>query len=302
MSQLIKCTCCDKMIPVSNAELTFMRPDVIAALSSEEREARCTQEWEDGYTFDEERFFVRALIPFPVDSAEDDYCLGAWVEINKADYLSIVEDWDNDIASPSKVVNGTLANQIPYSKNSVDCSVKLVATDNNSRPILTILDESCSLFAEQKNGISRHRSAEFTNVYRNQQRWKVIEEDEFEPGECSCCKGKIRLMAGCIENEFEEVEADYWLRIPEGHKGIYTIAVSLDNGGHRRVAVMRGESGKDGLTYWIQSKDQSPWENFGKYGDVMDIDEVLGDIYKSLFFDVVDKVAADDPRLQSQIR
>ena len=55
------------------------------------------------------------------------------------------------------------------------------------------------------------------------------------------------------------------------------------------------------LTYWIQIKEQSPWEDFGEYGKVCDRDEVLSDIYKSHFFDIVDKIAEEDGRLKVHI-
>jgi hypothetical protein len=302
MNELIKCSCCEKMIPANTAELTFMRPDIIAALTKEQREQRCQQEWEDGYTLDNERFFVKGLIPFPIQSSEDNYCLGAWIEVSETSYAAIIDDWENDRASPSKDVIGNLSNQIPYSKNSLGCLVKMVATDEKSRPYLTILDEKCSLMAEQKRGISRHRAAEFTNTYRNHKRWKVIEQKEFAPTECSCCKGKIRAMSGCVENEQGDAEADYWLRFTENHNGSFIIAISLNNGGKQRVAVLLGKKREGRLTYWVQTKEESPWDDFGDCGAVMDREEVLDDLYKSLFFDVVDKVAADDTRLQTHIR
>lgn len=129
----------------------------------------------------------------------------------------------------------------------------------------------------------------------------MIEEDEFDPVECSCCGEKIRRFCGCIENEFGEIDADYWLRIPEGHKGKYTIAISLSNGGQTRVASIHGELRETGLVYWIQDRAEAPWLDFGDYGQVMNKEDVLNDLYKSLFFDVVDKVAAVDSRLLPHI-
>lgn len=300
-SNLVKCSCCDKTLPASQVELSFRKPDVIAALSSEELESRCKQLWEDGFSLDDERYFIRALIPMSVHGSDEEYCLGAWAEISADDYRMVLNDWEKEIASPSQLIRGHIANQLPYTKNSLGSLVDILATDNKSRPILILTDENCSLTKEQQQGIARHRAAEFTNAFRNQERWTVIEEDEFDPIECSCCGEKIQRLCGRIENEFGEADADYWLRIPEGHKGKYTIAVSLSNGGEVRVASIYGELREDRLIYWIQGRDDAPWLDFGDYGNVMERDEVLNDLYKSLFFDVVDTVAFQDSRLLSHI-
>lgn len=127
--QLIKCSCCDKMLPATQIELTFKKPDEIADLSTEELESRCEQLWEDGFNLENERFFIRALIPLQIHESDDEYCLGAWVELNHQDYQMILDDWENDIASPSKSVQGRLANNIPYTHNSLGAKVSVVATD-----------------------------------------------------------------------------------------------------------------------------------------------------------------------------
>ena len=95
------------------------------------------------------------------------------------------------------------------------------------------------------------------------------------------------------------MHSDYWLRIPEGHKGYFTIAVSIREGDDPRVAVLKGKADSDGFTYWVQNKDESPWEDFGEYGRLLDRDEVLHDRAKKMFFDFVDKIAANDSRLKT---
>ena len=79
------------------------------------------------------------------------------------------------------------------------------------------------------------------------------------------------------------------------------MAISISRGSKQRVAVLYGEIKEGDLTYWIQDRDQSPWDNFGEYGRVCGRDEVLADIYKSHYFDIVDKIAAKDNRLKVHI-
>ena len=289
------------MLPASNMELSFKRPDVIAALSEEQRQKRCVQTWEETYALDNKRFFIRAVIPMNIQNSDENYCLGSWVEVQAEPYKAILALWDNDEQASQPAFDGWLANDIPYSKNSMGCQVKVQLTRPKSVPELTIVDEQCTLYAEQVSGISLHRANEFTHSLHSRQLFSVVEEDEFEPATCSCCESEIRRVCGCIEDEQGEIQCDYWLRIPLGHKGMFTVAVAIANGGTQRVAVLRAKNTEEGLVFWIQTTEESPWTDFGEYGVVMDRDEVLEDIYKALIFNIVDKIADSDSRLKSQI-
>ncbi len=134
---------------------------------------------------------------------------------------------------------------------------------------------------------------------RNRFFW--FEEKELEPTFCGFCEGEIKLFCGRVENQLGDVEADYWLQIPTGHPNKFTIAISISKNDLSRVAVLYGKNNEEGLNYWIQDLDNSPWEDFGEYGKVIGRDEVLADQYKAFYFDVVDKISANDTRLKAQI-
>ena len=125
MNELIKCSCCDKMLPANQMELTFGLPDEIFALSEKEKEGR-TEGSTDLYVLDENRFFVRGLIPLPVENQED-YCLGAWAEVSKKDFDRIEELWEVDIRTEEPSIKATLANAFPYtiSEGVIELEIQL---------------------------------------------------------------------------------------------------------------------------------------------------------------------------------
>ena len=53
-------------------ELSFRRPDVIAEMDSEERE-KSVKEDDDLCTIYGNRFFIRAVLPLPIESTEEPY-------------------------------------------------------------------------------------------------------------------------------------------------------------------------------------------------------------------------------------
>lgn len=300
--ELIECSCCGKMVLSKDVELSFRRPDEVAALSQDEQDARC-KSTDDICELDGKRFFVRCTIPMPVHERLHEYSIGAWAEVSDAGYKKIRALWKDENQANEPAITGVLANDIPLSTGSLGCSVAVKLTGPETRPHIVVMDERCSIFQEQKYGISLHRASEYSDIPRKEMIEKsdglfLVEEQEIDSSACSCCGKKIRTYCGHIAKEnSEEICADYWIRIPEGHDGYFTVAVSIAEGGKTRVAVLLGEATSDGLTYRILDRKDSPWDDFGQYGAVMDREEVLNDGCKPLIFNMVDKVADSDSRL-----
>ena len=303
---LIECSCCGKLVPAANIELAYRRPDVIASLSSEELEARSTHT-DDICILDGERFFVRCTISLPIRMSSESYAIGAWAEISERDFATVQKLWDEVDQANAPAIDGVLANQIALTTGSSGCRVLVTLTGPTTRPCIAIKDQACSMYLEQKEGLPAHRASEYANVCRKRASVKVnlvvVAEQELPSSACPCCDQTIRTYCGHITaGEDGEVCADYWLRIPEGHGGFFTVAVSIDEGGNPRVAVLVGEATHDGLTYRLLDRENSPWQDFGEYGMVMDRMDVLDDPGKPVFFSMVDAIAALDLRLIAHTR
>lgn len=299
--ELVKCSCCGEMVPAKNIEISFRRPDDIASLSKDDLNSRCEHD-DDTCVLDGERYFVRCTIPLPVQESLNLYAIGAWAEISESSFKKIRKLWSDENQVDEPPIEGNLANDIPLNNNSFGCSVAVRLKGPKTRPEIFIAEDTCSLYKEQASGISLHRASEYSDLLRKDEVKEdvgntVVEEQELEPSHCGCCDNIINNYCGYITGAEEEILADYWLRIPQGHEGYFTVAVSIAAGGEPRVAVLMGQATNEGITYWVQNKEDSPWSKFGEYGEILDREKVLADQFKGLFFEMADTVAANDSRL-----
>ena len=86
----MRCAKCGEDHPLDEMELTFKRPDDAANLSPEERSAHL-QESSDLCIIRGNRFFIRAVLPLPVESRADPYRIGLWVEVAQSDFERVYE-------------------------------------------------------------------------------------------------------------------------------------------------------------------------------------------------------------------
>ena len=297
----VACPCCGKPVSTEDIELAFHRPDAIAALTQAEQEARCKQD-DDLCALDGERFFVRGTIPLPVAGSASTYAIGAWAEIAEADFRKILSLWIDENQAEEPAISGSLANDVPSTTNSAGCDLAIRLTGPTTRPHFFIADDACSIFSEQKSGIPLHRAGQYSDLFRKKnvprEKYALIEEDDVDTSTCSCCDSALHLYGGRIlRNGDQEASYDYWVEIPEGHGGSFSLLISLPEAGAHRIAVLRGEASEAGLTYRLLDRKDSPWKDMGDYGRVMDRSEALGDGIKTQVFELVDKIAARDTRL-----
>jgi hypothetical protein len=300
--ELVACSCCGKLVPATDTELAFRRPDVIAALTEVERSSRCKED-DDLCVLDGEKFFVRGTIPLNVHAQADTYAIGAWAEVALTDFQKILELWSDENQVLTPAFRGTLANQIPATLHSFGCALEIKLAGPTTRPHLFVTEETCTIFAEQQQGIPLHRAGEYTaqipsGKSRKAQKYSMVEEDGIEIDSCSCCGKAQRLYGGHISSRSDQdLIWDYWVEIPEGHEGRFCMLISLPEGNSHRVAVLSGEATDQGLSYRVLDRQDSPWNDMGEYGRIMDRNEALGEDIKSLIFELADHIATKDSRL-----
>lgn len=161
--EVFKCSDCGKAHPVTDIELTFRRPDEIAALSSDEIEERCNYS-DDIYILDDERYFIRGLIPLPVHDSGTPYCIGTWAEVSLEAFTRIYELWESDSQASEPAFDGQLANSIPSIPGSFGVMLKINLTGPTTRPSFIVNDAGSQLAQQQSMGISRHRAYEYTRL------------------------------------------------------------------------------------------------------------------------------------------
>lgn len=76
------CAVCGTRHDEETLELSYRRPDAVAALSVEER-AFGVFENDDVCVIDDEHYFLRTTLPMPVNGRLDGYQIGVWVEVSQ---------------------------------------------------------------------------------------------------------------------------------------------------------------------------------------------------------------------------
>jgi hypothetical protein len=157
------CSQCGQDHPTSEIELTFRRPDIVAALSEEVRQSR-VQENQNFCVLEGERFFVRVLLPLPVHGWDRTYCVGLWAETDRTSFERIYELWGEAQQSEEPPFEAFLGNEVPYSPGSLGLPVALRMVDLDTRPCVYLKPTSNPLYEDQLAGVSEHRIHEYTSL------------------------------------------------------------------------------------------------------------------------------------------
>jgi len=163
--ELIKCPCCDKMVPANDMELSYRMPDAIACMNQEDIDEQCKYT-NDYVVCNDEYFYIRCIISLPVKDSGRDYAIGAWAQVSSNSFNRIWELWDESDQSNEPRMGGLLANNIHLNTNSEDSEVEVQLTGATSRPLISIKDPKCSLYKEQQCGITIHRASEYSDLCR----------------------------------------------------------------------------------------------------------------------------------------
>jgi hypothetical protein len=162
----MRCAQCGKEHPLETMELTFRRPDVIAALTAEQR-ALEVRESDDLCQMREGRWFVRGVLPLPVHERDHPYRIGLWVEVDEDAFQRIRELWDDPDQADEPAMAATIANAIPTLPATLGLAAALRLTGPTTRPDVFVADGAHPLFAEQAGGIPFHRAFEYTSCVRD---------------------------------------------------------------------------------------------------------------------------------------
>jgi hypothetical protein len=102
-----------------------------------------------------------------------------------------------------------------------------------------------------------------------------------------------------IRDDGREI-AIYWYRWPEGHQGLFAIAIAWEADASY-VATTLGEATLDGIRYTALDQSQSPFGDTSEFGVHLDRAELLELPDADVFWSYVDVVAANEPNLMPRI-
>jgi hypothetical protein len=145
-------------------ELTFRRPDEAAAIPPEDR-PRLLQENDDLCIIEGKRFFIRGLLPLPVEARKSTYCVGLWVEVSQAAFERIYDLWESEHQRNEQPFAASIANEIPIARGSLGLPAELRLAGPGTRPEVFLKTSDHSLYIEQIGGIDAHRTSEYTALF-----------------------------------------------------------------------------------------------------------------------------------------
>ena len=120
-------------------EPAFRRPDVVIALSTEER-GRRVMESDDmcfigpGMADEHPRFFLRTVLPVRMTDVDGDTEWGIWVEVAERDAKHALELWDDPKQVEEPAFAGSIANRIKGYPDTTGLPVRVQLTGPSTRP------------------------------------------------------------------------------------------------------------------------------------------------------------------------
>eukprot|EP00456_Euglypha_rotunda_P079916 TRINITY_DN7708_c0_g2_i2.p1 TRINITY_DN7708_c0_g2~~TRINITY_DN7708_c0_g2_i2.p1 ORF type:complete len:137 (+),score=13.75 TRINITY_DN7708_c0_g2_i2:138-548(+) len=110
------------------------------------------------------RFFVRAVLPLPVEGWENPYNIGLWAEVSKENFYRILDLWTDPGQEAEPPFAAKIANEIYSHPLSLGLEAELRLTGPRTRPAIYVSgSEHEALHREQCLGITPHRAYEYTN-------------------------------------------------------------------------------------------------------------------------------------------
>lgn len=132
-------------------DLAFRLPDAIFALDPSERAGR-VRDSSDLCILDDDRHWIRAVLPVPVVATDFEYCFGVWVEVRADDFARYREHFDGDPPAGEGPYGGRLANAIPgYDDDAPDVRAHLLP--DGKRPRLEVSASDGALARDQRDGV-----------------------------------------------------------------------------------------------------------------------------------------------------
>jgi hypothetical protein len=160
----MKCAICEQEHEL--LEPFFSRPDVIFAMSAEEKNDRvmenddiCALHGEDGGA---DRYFIRCTLPVQLLDAPETSAWGLWAEVSEEDSVTIWNAWDDPEQNRIPPMRARVANRIPGYPDTIDLPVVLKLTGPTTRPQLSFTPDARHPFAaECVAGVCAHRVTEW---------------------------------------------------------------------------------------------------------------------------------------------
>jgi hypothetical protein len=162
MSNTVTCATCGKEHPREEIELVFALPQPIFELDEDQRAKRCDID-ADMCAIDRSRFFLRGLLPIPVQGREVPYRIGLWAELDEPTFGHIYQLWDDPTQVDEPLLPAVLANDVPLVPSTMGVEIDIRLTGPTTRPDFFLRSTLHPLAIEQHRGVDAHRALEYSD-------------------------------------------------------------------------------------------------------------------------------------------
>jgi hypothetical protein len=132
----VPCAQCGTFHDPGELEIGFSRPDVIADLDDAARAAMARDS--DDLCQHAGRYYVRGVLEVPVLGEDEAFGFGAWAELAKADFETLVRRWDDPDQGDQPPFPARLANALQPFPEDVGVPVDVQLIDPDTRPLLKV--------------------------------------------------------------------------------------------------------------------------------------------------------------------
>lgn len=160
----VRCSECDEEHDLEEVEPRYGLPDEVFALDEDERAARVRggTDWcvLREARRDDERFFVRALVPFAVAGRAQPFHWGVWVELSGPAFAEVRQLWSSERQLTSGPWGATLANGVSAYPSTLGLPGLLRFVDTRQLPRFSPLAEQHPFATDFEAGLSEQRWVE----------------------------------------------------------------------------------------------------------------------------------------------
>ncbi|WP_119966529.1 DUF2199 domain-containing protein [Simplicispira lacusdiani] len=151
-----RCACCGEWHDELLTDIACGLPDAVFDLGYLERYRRARYN-PDFCTLDDNRHFIRCVLPVPFTHRDDYFGWGVWVEVDRATHDLCLRVFDTEGAAAVLHQHGMLANELKVYRKTAGLPVRIELSDEH-RPLVYLRPASRHALAlEQRRGIDERR-------------------------------------------------------------------------------------------------------------------------------------------------
>jgi hypothetical protein len=150
-----QCAICGKEHDSLPMDIAFQKPEAYFRIPEAQR-ARRIKINADLCVIDDQRYFIRGLLPVPVLGTDQRFGWGMWAQVARKDYQRYRQLWNVD-ASAEPPFRGTLSASVPGYADLETLEVDIFPGKAADRPLFRLLPSDHLLAQEQMHGITMDR-------------------------------------------------------------------------------------------------------------------------------------------------